>query len=427
MPTGSVTLYPSNNDTSNYAYASVNASYPLINPIGKGSNNTTYSQWNLKTGSRAVSYVFYKFDCSSIPANATINSVACSAKGYISQTNSQRIATRQMQMYYGTNTAKGSAVTVSTSASAQNITCGSWTRAELNDIRIRCYAVRGTSNTTTTYYQRFYGATLTITYTYEETKYTITTSITNGELISPTKPSMEVEKNKSCEILFKGNDGFDFQSMKVNNVSVTPQHHTDGKIQVPFSITTNYTTNSSYPLSNATDGDESTFWRSSNYQTTGNYIQFTFDKVCTVERLAIKCNASVVNMLQSSVDGNTWTDICSATEDTLSELTLDIENIKHLRIYANSRSYSLFDIYEIDITATIDGGDYYSYTIPSITEAKNVVITFVNLYNNVRLKINGSWVKSKAVYRKVDGSWILHEEYAFEEGKTYKYVGNVDS
>lgn len=165
MATNTITVYPASYDQSNYSYASVNSSYPLSNPIGKGSNNSTYAQWTLKTGSSAESYVFYKFDLSEIPSNATIDSVSCSAKGYISSTTSSRISARTMQMYYGTSTAKGSSVNMSTTASAQTISCGTWTREELNDCRIRIYAKRGSSQTTTSRTARFYGATLTVTYT----------------------------------------------------------------------------------------------------------------------------------------------------------------------------------------------------------------------------------------------------------------------
>lgn len=161
----SITVYPASYDSTNYSYQSVVSNYPLTNPIGKGSTSTSMCRVNLKTGSRATSYLFYKFDLSAIPANATIDSVACKVKCYINQTNSSRIATRQVQMYYGINTAKGTASTMSTSTTALNITCGTWTRAELDDCRIRLYVARGTSNTTTTYYMGLYGADLTVQYT----------------------------------------------------------------------------------------------------------------------------------------------------------------------------------------------------------------------------------------------------------------------
>lgn len=153
-----ITLYPSAFISGQYASIS-----GQTNPVGKGSTSTSYSTINLKTGSRAETWAYYGFDTSQIPANAEIVSVTCSEKCYISNTTNNRIGTRQIQLFSGT-TAKGSATTVSTSTTAQNMTCGTWTRQELNDCRIRMYAVRGTQYTTTTYYFRFYGATLTIKY-----------------------------------------------------------------------------------------------------------------------------------------------------------------------------------------------------------------------------------------------------------------------
>lgn len=165
--TKTVTLYPSSYNSTDYAYASVVSGYALSNPIGKGSTSTSMCRVNLKTGSSEVSYLYYNFDCSSIPSNATIESVTCKAKVYINQTNSNRVQTRQVQLFSG-STAKGSAATMSTSTTALNITAGTWTRTELNNCRLRLYAVRGTNSTTTTYYMGLYGADLTITYSYYE-------------------------------------------------------------------------------------------------------------------------------------------------------------------------------------------------------------------------------------------------------------------
>ena len=165
MAQETMTVYPSSYDSTNYSYASVNSSHPLSNPVGKGSSNTTYAEWNLTTGYGAKTYVFYIFDLSAIPSDATINSVSCVAKGYVSNTSSWYISSRTMQMYYGTNTAKGSSVNLTTSASEQTLDCGTWTREELNDCRIRIYASRSFLSTSSSRSQRFYGATLTIEYT----------------------------------------------------------------------------------------------------------------------------------------------------------------------------------------------------------------------------------------------------------------------
>lgn len=162
--TETITAYPQAYLTSDYSYASISGA---TNPVGKGSSNTTYATINLKTGSSATTHVYFPFDFSSIPENATINSISCTAKGYISSTSSSYVNTRQMQLFTGT-TAKGSSVNLTTSATAQTLTCGTWTRAELQNCRLRMYAKRGTSSTSISrsINMRFYGAEITVTYTY---------------------------------------------------------------------------------------------------------------------------------------------------------------------------------------------------------------------------------------------------------------------
>lgn len=140
------------------------------NPIGHDSTYTNYAQINLTQGSGADTYAIYSFDLSSIPSTATIKSVSCSVKLLINNTTATYIATRQVQLYCGV-TAKGSPYTVANSTAAFNLTCGTWTREELENCYIRMYAKRGTNNTTTNYYFRFYGATLNIEY--EDCSYTI--------------------------------------------------------------------------------------------------------------------------------------------------------------------------------------------------------------------------------------------------------------
>ena len=154
-----VSAYPTSYDSGYSAY-----SVSGLTNAETDSSSTTYATINLTRNTNAVTQIYYNFDFSSIPSGATIDSVTCTAKCYISTTNSGRVATRQVQLFTGT-TAKGSAATVSNSTTAFSVTAGSWTRAELQNAKIRVYAVRGTSNVTTNYYFRFYGATMEVTYT----------------------------------------------------------------------------------------------------------------------------------------------------------------------------------------------------------------------------------------------------------------------
>lgn len=133
------------------------------NPIGAGHAASSYAQFYLQTGSRAQTYFSYSFDLSSIPENAVIKSVSCQVKAYTNGTNNSRVATRQVQLYSG-STAKGSAYNVDASTTAFNVPAGNWTREELGKARLRFNFVRGTSYTTSNYYVRFYGATLTVEY-----------------------------------------------------------------------------------------------------------------------------------------------------------------------------------------------------------------------------------------------------------------------
>lgn len=155
-----ITLSPSSYDSSNYSYYSTQN---ISNGYTRSSSNN-YSTINLKRGSNAETYFFYKFDTSAIPENATIVSVECSAKAYIDSTTSSIIATRELQLYSGTDTQKGTGITITNPASVGDFSIVQWTREEVRDIRIRIYAKRGSTNPNSNHYIRFFGATLTIKY-----------------------------------------------------------------------------------------------------------------------------------------------------------------------------------------------------------------------------------------------------------------------
>ena len=119
--TGTITVHPTSFDTGTSTYSG-NASN-----IDRGyadATSTTYAQFYLRTGSRAQTIIDYIFEEPDIPNGATITSVSCRAKAYVSQTNQNRVATRQVQLYAG-DTAKGSAYTIGTSTSSFAVTAGS--------------------------------------------------------------------------------------------------------------------------------------------------------------------------------------------------------------------------------------------------------------------------------------------------------------
>ena len=130
------------------------------NPVGKGSANTTYASFENRPYKSGI--IYWPFDTSIIPAEATIDSVACMAKGSCSSSTKG-----SMQLYSGT-VAKGIATSTKTSAAVYNLSCGTWTRAELDNIRLLT-KITNTNSGSSIFY--FYGADLTVTYTYQSEKF----------------------------------------------------------------------------------------------------------------------------------------------------------------------------------------------------------------------------------------------------------------
>ena len=150
-----VTFIPSSYDTVNYSWAA----YTNISRGYTGSSSTSYAEFGL-VKPYGETYVYYKFDTSSIPDGAEIVSVSCTAKALING-NSTTTPQKRIQMATGT-TLKGTASGLSSSAAVYTLDVGQWTLSELRDIRVRIYAQTG--NTPSNYVMRFYGATLTVTY-----------------------------------------------------------------------------------------------------------------------------------------------------------------------------------------------------------------------------------------------------------------------
>ena len=194
--TDSVAVNPSSYDSDHSYYSLSNSSSAY-----DSETSTTYSSIGLTRGSQAITYIYFKFNLSAIPENATITSVTCVAKAY-SNANNTYAPTKQICMYSGT-TAKGSHQTLTTSAKTFTFSGTTWTRAELSDARIRLYAIRGTSNTSTSRALYFYGATLTVNYSYNETFYTVTASSdTAGVTVYPT--NQEYSEGDDATITISG-------------------------------------------------------------------------------------------------------------------------------------------------------------------------------------------------------------------------------
>lgn len=162
MATGSLTVHPGKYLKGDYSFDSINGE---TNPVGKGANNKTSAQIYLKTGYNAETWIYWPFDLSGIPDDATIDAVSCSVRAERNSAHLSIVAKGEAQLYTGTK-AKGSATNINSNSDTFSLSCGTWTRSELQKCRLRLYAKRGSSNTTSDQRIIFYGADVTVTYTY---------------------------------------------------------------------------------------------------------------------------------------------------------------------------------------------------------------------------------------------------------------------
>ena len=173
MDTGaSVERYPAD-----YTSQSVNSTSGLDACIGKSADEGNSTANVYSSGSSSTGHVYYTFDLSDIPSNATVKSVSCVVKAH--EENASR-STMTVQLYAG-STAKGSVTTVSGTENANyTLSTGTWTRAELDSLQMVM---------SVGYYGGLIaGATLTISY---ETEPQWTASLTgNGSGITMTSGEM---------------------------------------------------------------------------------------------------------------------------------------------------------------------------------------------------------------------------------------------
>lgn len=428
---GNAESHPTSYDSSYSAYS--------VSGLTNGqtdSNSTTYSTINLTRGNGAETSVYYNFDLN-IPSAATITSVTCTAKCYISTTNSSRISTRQVRLYSG-STAKGSAATVSNSTTAFNVTAGTWTAAELNNAKIRVYAVRGSSNTNTNYYFRFYGATITVEYTVNSVVYEVTASSeVEGVAIQPA--TQDVMPGDSASIVVSD----------IADVMVT-----DNGTDITSSCVTVEGTQSAIPASqthSGLDGGESYAsyavgysaenHNSSNgnmYAASGStgYVDYAFDfsdipSGATINSVEVKVygkreNATTdsthmakIGLYSGSTLKSTEQQFTSTSMQTITISSpgtwtrAELQNAK-LRFTVAYYGGAISGI-TWNVTYSIQG---YQYTITNVREDHTILVRALG--NKIYIKIGGEWIEGKNVLVKRNGSWVSVDKVFKKSGGSWE-------
>lgn len=169
-----IKLLPSFVEENRCAYDSLDSTHPLSNVLGKDENSETYARWYMTKGGAAVTRIYYGFDFSKIPSDATITKVSCSAKGRIENTSIARGGNNNIALYKSEDVIVRSSLTLfGTTAEIATISTTDFTRDTLNDLRFAFSGSRGLISANTMYYMDLFGCSLTVEYTAPESPETV--------------------------------------------------------------------------------------------------------------------------------------------------------------------------------------------------------------------------------------------------------------
>lgn len=439
--TGSVTLVPSGYVS--LTGMSINSSYPIERGY-TDANSTNYTRFDVNTSTTGS--VYFTFDTSDIPSNATITSISARGKARVS--NTSRVTNTVMQLYTNT-TAKGSNTTFNTTtASTQSLTVGSWTRTELNNLRLK---IGGTASSSTSSRRiDFYGADVTINYSYTVTTYDVTVS--NSSSATVTTDNSSPVAGDDVHITASTISGI---IVKDNGTDVTSQF-----VQVTTGSDSSYptsNTNSNFTLSNINNAynnsDNTTYAQLSlSNSTTGtiyfNFPSFTLPSEATLQSVA--CTAKLQFNANSSTSGFTssfqmyagstgkgsstqWVSSGSNVAANTYNVTMgswsssDLSSPKFYITATNSARSTVRYIYVFGVTMTItyslSSGGVYVYTISNIGADHTIVVTSASSQPVLYIKQNGSWVQVTKAYKKVNGSWVeqTNLDNLFDSNANYIY------
>lgn len=164
MVTETKTFYPSSHWADNTL---VSSGSNLTNALGKGSSNTSTKSEIYPAAANTDSFVRWNFDVSSIPQKAAIDSVSCSFRA--TTRNVSYTSSANAYLCAGNTTKAGASSFLSQSSSVRTLSGGTWTRSELSTVNL--LLLWNTKSTTATGGINFYGADLTVTYTYQSEQF----------------------------------------------------------------------------------------------------------------------------------------------------------------------------------------------------------------------------------------------------------------
>lgn len=420
------------------------SSYPISNGY-TDTSSTTYARLSLSTSS--TGYLYYTFDASSIPSNATIQSITGTVKARVSSTS--RVTSTQCQLFTGT-TAKGSNVTFASTSSSNIVTLSpgsSWARAELDDLRLK---IGGTgSSSSQSKYIYFYGAELTITYV--TTAYTVTTTLSGSGTISPSGATTKYDGDE-YELTITPSNLSETVTVTNNGTDVTDQLVGHGAGDTISAVPESYTTTSissgssyaGYAVGHSAESPSSSGTSSNMYASSGStgYATYSFDfsdipNDAAIESVEVRCyghresstvdsthvsNVAVYVGSSNKVDEDfpSTSNSIVTLNPTLTRSELDSAVVRHTVGYYGGLVLGI--TFEVTYS-TGSGITHYTYTY-TVSGDATIAVTIgggSGETSKLLVKLNGSWVEVTP-YKKVNGSWVQQTDVTSVFNSQTNYV-----
>lgn len=430
----------------------ISGSYPITNAYVDSSDTSSYARYSISTST--TGYVYLTYDTSHIPATATIQSVVAKARLRIS--NTSRVTNRVCQLYTGT-TAKGSNTDFSSTTSGGSVinlsTGTSWTRSELNDLRMR---IGGTgSSSTSSKYIYIYGTDITITYTAESR--TVTTTLSGSGTIDPSGTQTMYDGDE-YDLTIEPTNASDTVTATRNGSDITSQltYHPSGDTNLTNVLGTYSLVRGGFNGSGASyfqgivgHGHDTASTTTSNYysSSSGTNAVFHYDvsfegipEDATIKSLYMMANGHAESTSQSSEymcvqlkSGSTALSSqynfksagTSNSTQTIQATTLPtVAQLENLVVECTLGYYggaingvTVFLTYEMDSA-------FYTYSTTISGDMTIAVVIGGGGGDTAKLykKINGTWTEIATVYKKVNGTWVAQSDVTnvFQSGVNYK-------
>ena len=451
----SVTLIPSSySDLSNMT---IDSQYGVNNAYTNADSNN-YCRFNV-TQSRTGS-VYLLFDTSSIPAGATITSVTARGKARVSSTT--RITNTQMQLYSGT-TAKGSNTAfASTTATTRNLTAGSWTRSELNDLRL---FIGGTASSSTSSRRiDFYGADVTVTYTEANVPVTgvtldkstdtveVGSTTTLTETVAPSNATNKTVtwSTSNSAVATVSNGVVTGVSTGTATITVTTQdgNYTDScvvtvtpAVTYDYVLATTMEPGKQYLIADGNSGNVHLLTNEAGgarkllgaaATVSNGHIQITGAVKAKAEFTCVRYTAGNDNTI--TVSSNNQYLYCDNASGLRMNAPATLDRFWHYRDnkfwqfkstaddgYSDASTEYKYYLQQQNGNFTDNHVDQTSIEDSSIPLVY-IFTPYVPSTHKMFLKVNGSWVEASKVYKKVNGSWVEQTDVTqvFDSGTNYK-------